>query len=176
MPGDLPSPTLRQPTDRAELYTWHREALEYMDDFRIPDLTHASQASIDWERHPPVYEAQPQCGYFKAKVARFALLVPAKIFMLSVVGEDGELVEPERMVCEIGDTRTDLFEAWPRLAARPIPAAEYAYLMAVRDWARQSAPDQPQAPAQDGRRVDWMTAQIPPVPKQAPTTQPKRRR
>lgn len=172
----MPSPTLRQPTDRAELYRWHERMLRFLAENRMEDFTSASRVAHDWDlsEMPPIVEGEPQCGYFKAKTRRYALLVPAKIFMLSVVGEDGELVEPERLVCEIGDERTDVFDAWMRLCVRPISAAEYSYLMAVRDWARQSAPDQPQHPRNDGKPVDWMTAKLPPVPAQA-TTQSKRK-
>lgn len=163
------SPTLRKPSDRAALYAWHADALDALAQGRRENLKELAACAPDLV--PPISDGEPQCGYFKARVSKRSVLVPAKIFMLSVVGDDGELVEPERLKCEIGDRDFDVLEAWPKLCFRPIPVGEYRYLMALRQWAQESAPDQPQAV--DGRPVDWMTVQIPPVPS-APVTQPKK--
>lgn len=171
----LQSPTLRQPSDRAALYAWHADALDALAQGRKDNLKELAAVAPDLM--PPISEDAPQCGYFLAKVARFALLVPAKIFVLSVIGDDGELLEPERVVCEIGGERYPEVEtAWLRLCTRPISASEYQYRMALRDWAQAAAPNQPQAPRQDGKAVDWMTVKIelPRVP-ESPIT-PKRKR
>lgn len=165
------SPTLRKPSDRAELYAWHADALDALAQGRKDNLKDLAAEAPDLV--PPIQDGEPQCGYYKARVSRRALLVPAKIFMLSVVDEAGELVEPERLKCEIGDRDFDVMEAWPKLCIRPITVGEYRHLMALRQWAKESAPDQPQAV--DGRPIDWMTAQLPPVPA-APNTQGKSRR
>lgn len=164
------SPTLRKPSDRAVLYAWHADALDALELGRKDTLKELAAEGLE---APAVYESEPQCGYFKAKVSRRAVLVPAKIYLRSVVGEDGELVEPEVLKCEIGDRDFDVGEVWPRLAMRPISVAEYRHLMALRQWAKESAPDQPQAV--DGRPIDWNTVQIV-LPETPPAPQPKRTR
>ena len=150
------SPTLRKPSDRAALYAWHADALDALAQGRKDNLKELAADHPDLV--PPIQDGEPQCGYFKARVSKRAVLVPAKIYVRSVVDEAGELVEPERLVCEIGDRDFDVFEAWPKLCIRPITASEYQYLMALRQWAKESAPDQPQAV--DGRPVDWNTVKI----------------
>lgn len=155
---------IRQPSDRDELYRWHAQALAALAKYGVHDLREL--AAADPEALPPVEEANPQCGYFLAKVRRFAVPVPAKIYVQSVVDDDGELTEPELFKCELGDEEYDPVEAWPKLCIRPISRVDYAYLMSVRTWARQSAPDQPQA--KTGRKIDWMTVQLPEVPKGNP--------
>lgn len=152
---------IRQPSDREELYRWHAQALAGLVRLGVHDLREL--AAADPEAMPQISEGDPQCGYFLAKVRRFAVPVPAKIYVRSVVDDDGELVEPEVIKCELGGTEYDPLEAWPRLCIRPISRSEYAYLMSVRAWAHESAPDQPQA--RTGRPIDWMTVQLPEVPK-----------
>jgi hypothetical protein len=160
----MDSPTLRQPSDRAELYAWHADALDALKTGRKTDLKEL--AAVAPELMPPIQEDAPQCGYYKAKVAKRAVLVPAKIYLESVVGEDGQLVQPERLKCEIGDKEFDPLDVWARLCTRPIPRAEYVYLMSLRQWANESDPDQPQASRNDGKPVDWMKVDLSAVPQQ----------
>lgn len=164
------SPTLRQPTDRAELYAWHADALDALKTGRADNLK--DLASHSPELMPPLDEGMPQCGWYAAKVSKRAVLVPSRIWLRSTVGEDGQLVEPEAMFCEIGDRPFDPEEVWVRLAVRPITVGEYRHMMALRAWARESAPDQPQAA--DGRPIDWLTVQLPPVPPATATEGKKR--
>jgi hypothetical protein len=165
------SPTLRKPSDRAVLYAWHADALDALAQGRKDNLKDLAAEMPDLV--PPIQDGEPQCGWFKARVSKRAVLVPAKIYLRSVVGEDGELVEPEKLICEIGDRDFDVLEAWPKLCIRPITASEYQYLMALRQWAKESARDQPQAV--DGRPVDWMTVKIPDVPQQPQPKEKSRR-
>lgn len=158
------SSTLRQPSDRNALYLWHGRALAALVDNRAADLREL--AANDPDALPPIQEDAPQCGYFKLRKVRAAAFVPAKIYLEQVIGEDGELLSDEILRCEIGDELVDPLQAWPMLCLRPISASEYRYLMAVRAWAQTSAPDQPQA--QEGRRIDWLSVKIPPVPPAAP--------
>lgn len=152
---------MRQPSTRAELYAWHDEALEAMADARVDNLKDLARDHP--ELMPPISEDEPHCGWFKVSLARGSVPVPARIYLRQAVDQDGELTEPERLICEIGDDAVDPVEAWSRICVRPIKASEYRYLMAVRAWAKSSATDQPQA--QDGRRIDWLTVTLPPVPK-----------
>jgi hypothetical protein len=168
----MQSPTLRQPSDRAQLYAWHADALDALATGRKTDLKEL--AAIAPELMPPIQEGAPQCGYYKAKVATRAVLVPAKIYLESVVGEDGQLVQPERLKCEIGDKEFDPADVWARLCIRPISRAEYVHLMALRQWADQSKPDQPQASRNDGKPVDWMKVDLSTVPQQPQQKERKR--
>jgi hypothetical protein len=166
-----PSPTLRPPSDRADLYAWHTAALAALKAARAETLKELS--ARDLEAVPRTGD-DPQCGWFAARISRVSVLVPARIWVRSVVDEAGELVEPEVMLCEVGDRPFDPGEVWPKLCIRPIPASEYRYLMSLRAWAKASAPEQPQAV--DGRPVDWMTVQIPPIPAKPVSPAPKRKR
>lgn len=161
---------MRKPHDRNELYAWHARAMAALAGARVDDLKAA--AAVAFDLVPPIHEDEPECGWFKAIIRRDAAAVPAKIWLKSVVDDDGELVEDEILLCEVGDTPVDAVEAWPKLCTRPISRAEYLYLMSVRTWARQSAPDQPQA--RDGRPIDWLTVKVPPIPASPPPTKPKR--
>lgn len=168
---DRPSPTLRQPTDRAELYAWHGKALAALKDGRADNLR--DLAARDPDLVPAIQDGSPECGWYAARVSRAAALVPARIYLKSVVDEAGELVEPEVLLCEIGDRPFDPEEVWPKLCIRPIAASEYRYLMSLRAWAKSSAPDQPQAA--DGRPIDWNTVKIN-LPAQPVPPAPKRKR
>lgn len=161
----------RRPSDRARLYRWHADALAAITTVRVDNLRELAQA--DPSALPLIEEGNPQCGWFKAIVRRFSAPVPSRIFMRSEVDDDGELVNDERLICEIGGEEFDVMEAWPKLCIRPISRSEYAYLMSVRTWAQQSAPDQPQA--KTGRKIDWLTVQIPSIPAQ-PVPPPARKK
>lgn len=165
------SPTLRQPTDRAALYAWHADALDAMRQARVTDLRELARAAPDLM--PPLEEGVPQCGWYAAKTSKGSVLVPSRIWLQSVVDEAGELLEPELFQCEIGDKVFDPLDVWAKLAIRPIPVAEYRHMMALRAWARESAPNEPQAV--DGRPVDWQTVKVR-VPDPAPQPQPQRMR
>jgi hypothetical protein len=160
VPAPEPVP-FRRPSDRAALYAWHAAALAAIEGCHVSNLREVSR--LDPERSPPVQEGRPECGWFLAHVARQAVPVPARIYLRSEIDEGGELISDEVLVCELGGEVVDVMEAWPRLCLRPINRSDFAYRMAVRGWAQTSAPDQPQA--QTGRRIDWLTVQLPEVPK-----------
>lgn len=162
---------MRRPSDRNELYAWHAKAMAALAAVKKDDLK--AVAAEAYELLPSIQEWSPQCGWFKAIFRRDAVAVPAKIFMKSVVDDDGELVEPELLMCEVGDAPVDVMEAWPKLCTRPISRAEYLYLMSVRTWAQESAPNQPQA--RDGRPIDWLTVKLPPVPPSPSPEKPRRK-
>lgn len=166
---ERPSPTLRRPSSRAELYAWHADALDALGQGRKETLKEL--AAVAPELVPPIIEAEPACGWFKVRLHRDGVFVPARIYLEQRIDEAGELVADERLRCQIGDELVDPFETWPTLCSRPIPAAEYAYLVAVRGWAKSSATDQPQAA--ETRAIDWLTVKMPAVPPAPP--KPKKR-
>lgn len=168
---ERPSPTLRQPSDRVALYAWHTDALEALAESRCDNLKDA--ARDHFELCPPIVEAEPACGWYKLRLHRDGVFVPARIYLEQRVGETGELLADEVLRCQIGDDMVDPVQAWPTLCSRPIPAAEYAYLVALRAWARTSAPDQPQAA--ETRAIDWLTVKLPAVPPSPPKPQRNKR-
>lgn len=122
------SPTLRQPTTPAQAFAWYAETIAAVDACLRP--------SIDGE--------EPQPGFYKRRFDRAGVFVPARIWLVQYV-QDGELVAPERLACEIGGEAFDPAEVWLALCGNPITKSEYDHLMRVRDWARTSRPSEPEA-------------------------------
>lgn len=166
---ERPSPTLRRPSDRPALYAWHEDALDALAESRCDNLKDAARDYF--ELVPPIVEGEPCCGWYKVRLHRDGVFVPARIFLEQRIDETGELLADERLRCQIGDEMVDPVAAWPTLCSRPIPASEYAYLVAVRGWAKSSATDQPQAA--ESRPIDWLTVKMPAVPPAPP--KPKKR-
>lgn len=116
---------MRKPTPADTLYRWHRESLAGQK----PQITH-----------------EPQCGWFKRRLVQGGPIVGARIFMEQPTDTDtGELIGDEIMRCEVGGKPRDPVDEWAWLANDPIPEAEYLYLIADADWAKQHAPRAPQA-------------------------------
>jgi hypothetical protein len=53
----------------------------------------------------------------------------------------------------------DLERVWPRCAADPIDQAEHDYLATLQEWAREHAPNSPQA--DPSKRINPLTAPVP---------------
>lgn len=163
---------IRQPSDRVKLYAWHAAAVAALAARKVATLKELANL-VERDEFPPIHEDEPECGWFRAKVHRHAVLVPARIWLKSVVDDVGELVEPEVLLCEIAGEPFDAMVAWPKLCIRPIEKADFTYMMQVREWAQASSPEQPQA--ETGKVIDWLTVKIPPIPA-TPTPPPKRKR
>lgn len=133
---------MRQPTSPEAAYRWYSAAL-------------AAAQTLD---PPAIDENEPQPGWYKTRFDRHGVFVPARIWLVQYVSA-GELVQDEQLACEIGTERFDPFEVWLRLCEHPITKAEYDYLLRVRDWARTSRPDQPEA--QPMKPVDLFTVKPP---------------
>ncbi len=99
---------MRTPTTDADLYAFHAACLR--------------------GEHPPVFEDEPQCGFYRMRMIKGGPWVPVKIWCLANV-EDGELTEDEIMLAVVGRDQDTLHwrRAWPRCANKPI--TEDAYLL-----------------------------------------------
>lgn len=130
---------MRQPTPAADLYAWHRAALA---------------------GHKPVIDATPQCGWYKRKLVKGGVFVPARIWMFQEIDRaTGELMADEVLQCEVNGRWADPDDAWPWLCGNPISEAEFRYLAARLDHAAIHEPDD--AFADPRKRVDLLT--MPPL-------------
>lgn len=134
---------MRVPTSAQSAFAWHTQAME---------------AIALRDEAPAIVEQEPQCGWFKRKYHASAVFVPARIWLIQYVDDDGELTRPEELACEVAGDRYDPFDIWIELCANPITQNEFEHLMRVREWAR-SRPDQPEA--KPLKPVDFMTVQPP---------------
>ena len=124
---------IRQPTSRAETFAWWLCAIAGGD----PETTEA-----------------PECGWFKRKLVKHGPFVPAKIWLVQDIDDDGELTAPEFLQCEINGAFADPKDAWLWLCGNPISEAEFNYMEARRQYAVFHATHEPAAnPRQP---VDWL--------------------
>lgn len=134
---------MRAPTPREELYRWHANAL-------------LGAMGEDVEVHPD----QPECGWFKRKLVKGGVFVPARIWIDADVDiGTGELLDPETMLCEVDGVRRDPLEEWQWLCGEPISEAEFNYLTALHVHAQEHEPHHPAANPR--KPVDWLTAPLP---------------
>lgn len=134
---------MRVPTPKDVAYRWHSEAVKGV------------YGDFD-EVHPD----DPQPGWYKTKLAKGGVFVPARIWLDSVVDiGTGELLEPEAMLCEVDGLRCDAHEQWSWLCRHPITETEFDYLTKLRRHAAQHEPDLPIANPR--RPVDWLKAPLP---------------
>lgn len=115
-------PPLRRPTPLAEMFRWHTAAL-------------ADYASQRTGKHRiPVVADDPQCGWFRRRLGKNGTpWVPGRIWIARNIDIlTGELVEPERLCCEVDGERRDPYREWASLAGRPITQAQYDALYRLR--------------------------------------------
>lgn len=130
---------VRKPTPRDALYRWHADALAGLN--------------------PPVDDTA-HCGWFKRKLVKGGVFVPARIWMAQEIDADtGELLCDETLQCEVNGSPADPEEAWSWLCANPITEQEFLYLEAAGEWSRRHAPVEPMA--NPHQRVDWMAVPTP---------------
>lgn len=111
--------TRRMPTPESDLYRWH-------------------SAMMRGEAQP-VWEGEPQAGWFVRSYSYRGLLYPAMIFWDQPVDDEGELIGDETLRCIVvrpeepwatfAGTEVDPIGEWLQLAKRPIPKEEYTDLM-----------------------------------------------
>ena len=130
---------IRQPTSHAVAYAWHTAAMAGDE---------------------PVTTDEAQCGWFKRRLVKHGPFVPARIWLDQPVdlGTD-ELIDDERLLCELNGQRVDAEDQWPWLCANPISESEFNYLTASLMWSATYAPDEPRAnPRQP---IDWLKVPVP---------------
>lgn len=129
---------MTKPTPHDVLYGWWRDALN------------------DVRNHLPVVANpdDPRPGWFKRRLVKNGVFVPARIWMFQWVDDAGDLVGDEVLQCEVDGEYADPAEAWSWLCSNPITEAEFNHLTALRQWAAKHAPGEPYA---DPRKpVDWL--------------------
>lgn len=125
---------IRAPITDDEALAWWRAALLRLPKSRdgIPD--------------------DPQCGWFKRKLAKGAVFVPARIWLEQEVDDAGELLGAE-LCCEVNGETAEPFEQWSYVCGNPISQSEFEYLTARNRWAAWYAPGDPAANPR--RPIDW---------------------
>lgn len=112
---------MRNPTPKSTLYEWHTRALAGKN---------------------PAIDDTPHCGWFKRKLVKGGVFVPARIWMVQEVDPvTGELLNDELLQCEVNGAHADPEEAWSWICANPITEAEFNYLTARISYAQRNEPD-----------------------------------
>lgn len=134
---------MRQPTSPTILLAWHSNAM-------LGVLGEGTGLDAN----------EPQPGWYKRRLVKGAVFVPARIYVEQIVDEDtGELVEDEKLCCEVNGRAEDPYEQWLWLCINPISQADFDYLTARGAWTKSYAPDEPAAKPRQA--VDWMKTPIP---------------
>lgn len=129
---------MRTPTPRSQLYAWHRKALQGLE---------------------PANDGTPQCGWWKRKLVKGGVFVPARIWMVQdVCADTGELLTDEIMLCEVNGKPADPEDAWSWICSEPITEQEFRYLTARIEHASQY--DESDPFAVPTRPIDLNTAPI----------------
>lgn len=103
---------IRQPSTAAQLYAWHADAVR--------------------NGVTMVHDGWPECGWYCTRLVKGGPFVPVKIWVEREVDWDtGELLGPERMVCDCDGQRRDPERLWSFL--KPISKADYDALVARRE-------------------------------------------
>lgn len=130
---------MRKPTPRSTLYAWHDQAMR---------------------GRSPQIDQTPQCGWFKRKLVKGGVFVPARIWMFQDVDpETGELLSDEILQCEVNGAYADPSDAWSWICGNPISEAEFNYLSARIDHAMRHEPED--AFAQVRKPIDLNKTPIP---------------
>lgn len=112
---------MRRPTPITELYDWHSRALRGL---------------------APVHDSTPHCGWFKRRLVKGGVFVPARIWMFQdICPETGELLSDEILQCEVNGSYADPEEAWSWICSNPITEQEFRYLTARIDHAIRHEPE-----------------------------------
>lgn len=139
---------MRTPTPIHEAISWWHEALA----------------------HPYLIDSvpmEPQSGFYKRRLVRGGVYVPAKIWLdAEVDAETGELLSDEKLLCEVGGNFADAEDQWTYLASNPIGEAEFKFLTALRQHCAWHEPDQPHANPK--RTIDWLAVSPPQFQKGTP--------
>ena len=116
-----------QPTTDAKALEWHSNVM----------LGVEAEATV-------VFNEEPECGWFLVRLVKDGPLLPARIWLEQDIDDDtGELLDDEKLRCQVIYLDKDPEEWWPRLCTRPISQERYDYLMALGDWAAENETTNP---------------------------------
>lgn len=102
-------------------------------------------------QHPKAHLApvtdEPIAGFYRAKLVRGGPWVAVRIWHGPPLDPDTgeELDRSWRWQAERNGEPCEVWRVWPYCAGEPIDKAEHDYLLQVRDWAVQHAPETPEA-------------------------------
>ncbi len=134
---------LSRATPRAELFAWHTNAIAELNLRLTPDVT-----------------SEPQCGWFKRRLVKAGVFIPARIWVYQPTDEEtGDLVGDEVMQCEVNGYFADAEMQWQWLCSHPITEAEFNYLAASNNWAAEFSPNEPKANPKAA--VNWLKVPTP---------------
>jgi hypothetical protein len=86
---------MRQPTSRLAAHAWWKAALR--------------------GDHPPVHDGWPECGFYRMRKVKGGPFVPVSIKLHQEWDDEGELTEPERLVCLVAGEPVDPVKVWTHL-------------------------------------------------------------
>lgn len=118
---------MRIPTPKDEALAWHTEAMRQIE-MRQPHV---------------VVNDEPQCGWFECRMVQDGPMLPAMIWLDQDTDDANELLDEEKMRCQVVCLEQDPMEWWSKLSKRPISQERYDYLMALGDWAAEWMPSHP---------------------------------
>lgn len=96
----------------------------------------------------------PQCGFFKVRLVKGGPWVGARIWREAQREPVlGALTGNDILRCEIGETLADPLHHWESMIRNPIQESDYRYLIETARWAREHAPDEPEANPM--APIDW---------------------
>lgn len=73
----------------------------------------------------PTHEGYPEPGWYVTRITLNGPLYPASIWLYQEIGENGELIADEHLVCDVAGSPADPYEQWVNLARLPIFQEEY---------------------------------------------------
>jgi hypothetical protein len=88
-----------------------------------------------------IIEQEPHAGWWQIRLVKRGPWVPVRIWLEQEIGEDGELLGPEVVKCEIDNAPGDPLTVWTWCCRNPIEEHHYRYLVALRAWQRVNEPD-----------------------------------
>lgn len=125
-----------------------------------------SRARLDYSQRQEVQATGfnpdlPIAGFYRMRLRSGAAFCGIRIWHGApadpVTGE--ELDRSHRWQALANNAPINLDRVWPKCADDPINADEYRHLCAVHQWAKENAPDSPQANPM--KRIDPLTAPLP---------------
>ena len=104
---------------------------------------------------------RPMPGYFKRRLIRGGVWVPVLVFRPCPIDLEPETWGwidrwPTLLAYTDGRQIVDAYNVWTSL--RPITQHEYEYLLSVNQWAREHAPEEPQAQPHKAVDLDTLPA------------------
>ncbi|NJM13184.1 MAG: hypothetical protein HC889_16125 [Synechococcaceae cyanobacterium SM1_2_3] len=99
---------MRRPTPNDDALAWWRAAL-------------AGQK--------PAITSEPHPGYYRRRLVKDGPWVPVAIWLDQQLDADGELTQPERLLCAVNGKRADPAEEWLWVCNNPVSYYDYAAMV-----------------------------------------------